>query len=170
MRRVIIESPYAGDLARNHRYLGRAVRHSLSLGESPYASHGFFTNFLDDTDPAERKAGMLAGLEWSKAAEAVVYYLDLGMSPGMLFALEKHTQALRTIEARVLADQTFLSFNYTNWKGENAQRQAVYKGFFWGRSEYHPTDQVLMRGFCLERREERVFAVKDMIFSETGLK
>lgn len=164
MRRVVIESPFAGALEANAAYLKKAVIDCLSRGESPYASHGFFTHFLDDTVPAERKAGILAGLEWAKAAEAVVYYLDRGMSSGMLFALERHTQAARKIEARLLSGETSLSFNYTNWRGESDQRRARFKSFYWGRTEYHPRDQVLMKAHCLDRNEERVFSVKDMVF------
>lgn len=169
MRRVIIESPFAGDLAKNHTYLGMAVRHSLSLGESPYASHGFFTNFLDDTNPEERNLGILAGLEWSNVADAVFYYLDLGMSPGMLFALERHAKAGSLIDARLLAKQEFFEFKYKNWQGQESQRRAFVRRFYWGATEYHPEPQVLMLGRCLDRGEERAFAVRDMIFTPTGL-
>ena len=167
MRRVVIESPFAGDIEANKEYLKRAVLDCLVRGESPYASHGFFTHFLDDADPAQRRAGIMAGLEWSKAAEAVVYYLDRGMSDGMRFALEKHTQAARTIEARLLSGDHCLHFEYVNHRGEKAQRRARFKAFYWGRTEYHPRDQVLMKAFCLDRNEERIFAAGDMVFLPT---
>lgn len=170
MRRVIIESPFAGEVEANARYLKIAVIDCLHRGESPYASHGFFTHFLDDTVPAERKAGILAGLEWAKAAEAVIYYLDRGMSSGMLFALEKHVQAARKVEVRLLAGPwDVLTFKYKNWRGEQSIRRARFQGFYWGRTEYHPRDQILMKAHCLDRNEDRVFAVADMIFQPSGL-
>jgi len=85
MRRVIVESPYAGDVERNLRYLRVAMRDCLLRGEAPFASHGLYTqsDVLRDEVPAERDAGMAAGWAWMAAAEAVVVYVDLGMSDGM---------------------------------------------------------------------------------------
>lgn len=40
MRRVIIESPYHGNVERNLRYLRACLRDSLLRGEAPFASHG----------------------------------------------------------------------------------------------------------------------------------
>lgn len=168
MRRVIIESPYAGEVERNKIYLRDAVLDCLSRGESPYASHGFFTSFLDDNNPAERKTGIDAGLAWSKAAELVVLYLDFGMSSGMKYALARHVQAARPIEARLLTREHFLTFDYKNYKGELARRRARVKSFYWGRTKWHPKDQILMKAHCLDRNEERNFAVSDMDIIQSG--
>lgn len=83
--RVIIESPYAGDVERNLRYLRACMRDSLLRGEAPFASHGLYTQLgvLDDLNPEERKLGINAGFAWRSSAELVVFYLDLGWSPGM---------------------------------------------------------------------------------------
>ena len=43
MIRVILESPYAGDIERNIDYARKCLRHSLLLGESPIASHLLYT-------------------------------------------------------------------------------------------------------------------------------
>ena len=43
MRLVILESPYAGDVAANVKYARRCVRDSLSRGEAPIASHLLYT-------------------------------------------------------------------------------------------------------------------------------
>lgn len=165
MKRVIIESPFAGDVEANTAYLKKAILHSLSRGESPYASHGFFTHFLDDTIAEERKTGILAGLAWSSAAEQVIYYLDRGMSGGMRFALEKHTQANRDIKIRLIDnDDPFITFDYINWRGESAQRHVRFKRFFWGSTKYHKRDQVFLEGMCRDRGELRQFAVADITF------
>lgn len=91
MRRVIIESPYAGDREANFAYLQRAIRDSLSRGEAPFASHQMYTDALDDNNPDERKLGMLAGIRWMWCADAVVVYGDRGISPGMQFAIDQAT-------------------------------------------------------------------------------
>jgi hypothetical protein len=43
MRRVVIESPYAGDVGLNLLYLRACLADSLSRGEAPYASHAIYT-------------------------------------------------------------------------------------------------------------------------------
>jgi hypothetical protein len=89
MRRVIIESPYAGDVDTHVTYARRALRDSLSRGEAPLASHLLYTQpgILDDSIPAERKLGIEVGLVWMREAEAVIFYVDYGVSKGMGEAL-----------------------------------------------------------------------------------
>ena len=130
--------------------------HSLGQGESPYASHGFFTQYLDDDNPVERKLGIEAGLRWAKNADFIAYYLDLGLSNGMRYALVKHAQAERKIEARLLSKGE-LCFSYTNHRGELDRRSVHPHFFYWGKTEYHPKEQVLMTAFCLDRNEDRRF-------------
>lgn len=90
MKLVVIESPYAGDVEKNLVYLKECIRHSLSLGEAPYASHLFFTQpgILDDTAPAERALGIAAGLAWQSRADLVAVYHDKGISKGMWEGIE----------------------------------------------------------------------------------
>lgn len=88
---VVIESPFAGDIERNTRYLRACIRHSLLLGEAPFASHGFYTlpGVLDDANPEERKIGMESGLAFYEIPGVVcVVYKDLGYSNGMLSGVE----------------------------------------------------------------------------------
>jgi hypothetical protein len=80
---TIIESPYAGDRARNHIYLQRAIRDSVARNELPFASHGFFTFVYDDLDPQQRRLGISLGYGFWRFAERVVFYIDYGMSNGM---------------------------------------------------------------------------------------
>lgn len=104
MKRVIVESPYAGDIERNLRYLRACLRDCLQRGEAPFASHALYTQpgVLDDGEPSERALGMLAGLEWGRAAEATVVYEDLGISPGMRLGLEHAREMGRPIVRRRL--------------------------------------------------------------------
>ena len=100
MKRVVIESPFAGDVEGNRAYLHQCCIDSLRRGESPYASHGFFVYFLDDLKPDERQLGIDAGLAWGDVADVVAVYTDRGISGGMEYAIEKHKKDGRTIEYR----------------------------------------------------------------------
>lgn len=104
MQLVIIESPYAGDIDKNTEYARLCVLDSLHRGESPYASHLFFTQpgILDDAVPAERTLGIEAGLRWGEKADKTVVYLDMGISPGMLVGIDRAKKAGRPVEYRRL--------------------------------------------------------------------
>lgn len=112
MKRVVIESPYAGkdrddvDGIRRHlRYL-RAAMHDcvVNHNESPYASHGLLPqpSVLCDEDEAERTLGIHAGFAWREVAEATVVYTDLGTSRGMEYGIKDAEKKGRPIEYRSL--------------------------------------------------------------------
>jgi len=94
MKRVIIESPYAGDIQRNVNYARACVRDSLMRGEAPIASHLIYTQagILNDEIPEERQHGIDAGLAWKDVADLHVFYIDLGYSPGMRYAKQYMTK------------------------------------------------------------------------------
>lgn len=142
MRKVIVESPYAGGewpkqstmdieytqgrcyvtlpcgaaaaggslndavqkavVLRNASYARECLLDCLKRGESPLASHLLYTQVLDDTNEAERVMGIMAGLEWQSAADAIVVYNDHGISSGMRLAIERACEAGRTVEYRRL--------------------------------------------------------------------
>lgn len=89
LRRVIIESPFAGEAEANRSYLIECLRDSLARGEAPFASHQMYPGALYDHIPAQRQLGIAAGLAWWPVADFVVFYLDRGLSPGMTQALVK---------------------------------------------------------------------------------
>jgi hypothetical protein len=90
MKLAILESPYAGDLKQNLAYARAAIRHSLSRGEAPLASHLLYaaSGALDDDIAEQRALGIAAGQAWLAAVETVVVYADLGISPGMRAGIE----------------------------------------------------------------------------------
>ena len=104
MRRVVLESPYAGDVAENLRYLRAAMRDCLLRGETPYASHALYTQegVLDDLDLEERNLGINAGFEWRAVTDATVVYVDRGVSSGMRRGIEHACRIGHTIEIRTL--------------------------------------------------------------------
>lgn len=106
MRRVIIESPYAGDVERNLRYVRAAMADCFGRGEVPFASHALYTQdgVLDDTIPAERKKGIEGGFAWWVAADAICVYQDLGISRGMADAIALAEKIGKPIEYRSIAE------------------------------------------------------------------
>jgi hypothetical protein len=103
-RLVIVESPFAGDVAANVAYARRAVHDSLLRGEAPIASHLLFTQpgLLNDLVPDERQLGMAAGLEWYRAAELCAVYTDRGTSSGMALGIQRAAEMGVPVEFRSL--------------------------------------------------------------------
>lgn len=111
MRRVIIESPYAGrepgdqqGVEKHLRYLRACMADAFKRGEAPYASHGLYTQpgVLDDNDAAERELGIQAGFAWRHAAQATVVYTDCGISKGMEYGIKDAEKYGRPVEMRQL--------------------------------------------------------------------
>lgn len=60
---IYICSPLKGDVKRNIEKANYYARYAYSQGYIPIAPHTIFTQFLDDSNPKERKDGMAMGLE-----------------------------------------------------------------------------------------------------------
>lgn len=75
-------SPYRDKLIyRMHENINRAkmiCRAICMAGHAPFAPHLFFTQFLDDTKPEERRMGILAGQEFLKVFDRGWYYPKKG--------------------------------------------------------------------------------------------
>lgn len=105
MKRVVIESPYAGNTDVNEIY-GELCMHDclVNHNETPYASHLLYTRkyVLRDDHPEERKLGIDAGFYWRKVAEQTNFYIDLGVTEGMELGMEDclkkgHDYAIRNL-------------------------------------------------------------------------
>jgi hypothetical protein len=105
--RVILESPFAGDVKTNVEYARRALRDSLLRGEAPIASHLLYTQdgVLNDDVPEEREHGILAGLSWGSVAEKTVVYIDRGISRGMEYGIQRAKNEGRLVEFRSIAQE-----------------------------------------------------------------
>lgn len=86
--RVVMESPYAGDVEKNVAYARRCLYDCLKRGEAPIASHLLFPGVLDDALPDQRRVGIESGHAWIGVADMVVVYTDLGVSKGMQAAID----------------------------------------------------------------------------------
>jgi hypothetical protein len=104
MIRVILESPFAGDITKNVEYARKCMADCLKRGEAPLASHLLYTQdgILDDDIPEERALGIDAGFVWGEQAEKVVVYQDLGISGGMQLGIDKATARGVPVEYRNL--------------------------------------------------------------------
>lgn len=102
MIRVVVESPYAGDVERNVAYARDCMKDCLRRGEAPFASHLLYTQdgVLDDTINEERDLGIEAGLTWGDVADKTVVYTDLGITPGMQFGINRAEAMEREVEYR----------------------------------------------------------------------
>jgi len=102
MKKVIIETPYAGDVKKNTQYARKCMLDSLMRNEAPFLSHLLYTQILDDNDTLQRALGIEAGLIWGKEAEMTVVYTDLGISKGMQYGIDRAIEEGRTVEYRTL--------------------------------------------------------------------
>jgi hypothetical protein len=103
MRRVILESPFAGNVWtrwQNRRYARQCLRDSCLRGEAPLASHLLYTQALDDSDLHERKIGIESGLAWGPVSDATVVYVDRGITSGMRLGIARAKSDGRTVEYR----------------------------------------------------------------------
>jgi hypothetical protein len=120
MRRVMLETPFAGDVVRNLRYARACTRDCLLRGEAPFASHLLYPQpgILDDDKVDDRRLGMKAGFVWGLAADATVVYTDMGLSVGMLVGIAEAQDAGRPVEYRKLAaDWEEQPIYPTRWAG-----------------------------------------------------
>lgn len=113
MRRVVIESPFAGSVEKNVEYAKRAVRDSICRGEAPIASHLLLAahGICNDDVAYERARGIDAGLSWHSAADVIAFYVDLGMSPGME---EAQAHAIKNGYSGKIVFRALFSENYAD--------------------------------------------------------
>ena len=116
MKKVIMESPYAGDedqIKINEIY-GEFCMHDclVNHNESPYASHLLYTrnNVLRDEVPEDRKLGIKAGFYWRDVAEETVFYIDLGQTPGMKLGVEDIWKKSKSYSERKLPKDLWAKF------------------------------------------------------------
>ncbi len=96
---VFLESPYSGHIDRNVRYLLLCGLDSYQRGEMPTSSHGTMTMhptkrdfFVPDDKPKwdvfTRKGGIDRAQSLRHICSKVVFYIDMGLSPGMRAGLK----------------------------------------------------------------------------------
>ncbi len=89
MKKVYVCSPLAGDADRNIERAKEYCRLVTGKGHLPIASHIYFTQFLDDESPKDRKTGMDMGLELLRLCDEIWVFGDkisVGMTEEINFA------------------------------------------------------------------------------------
>lgn len=124
MKRVIIESPYAGkklDLPwflkwlswivykittyQNVLYARKCLYDSLQRGEAAFASHLLYTQVLDDKKIEDREKGISAGFLIGKDFDLTAVYVDKGISYGMIAGCSRAHMENRKIEERSIRNK-----------------------------------------------------------------
>lgn len=106
MLRVMILSPYKGDVGRNLVYARRAMKDSVARLEAPFAAHLLYPFILNDSVASERTKGFELEEAWLKVADLVAVYHDLGISHGMQLIINAAMIFSLRIEYRLLDDKT----------------------------------------------------------------
>ena len=90
---TIIASPFRGNTPEerleNIAYARKACSHAVKRGETPFASHLLFPQFLDEDNSVERQMGMEGNYKFWPIATKVAFYVDRGWSAGMKEELVK---------------------------------------------------------------------------------
>ena len=82
MKIIYVCSPLKGDIRQNIDNALEYCRRVTLEGNVPIAPHAYFTSFLDDTVPHERRAGMEMGMELLKHADELHVFGNV-ISEGM---------------------------------------------------------------------------------------
>lgn len=59
-------------------------------------------------------------------------------------------------------EEIALKVQYKNWQGELGIRTIIPLDIFYGKTEYHPEEQWLLKVWDLEKENYRTYAVKDI--------
>lgn len=81
--KVFICSPYSGNIHRNVAIAKELCKSAIKLGYAPFAPHLFYPQFLDESKPEDREAGIKCGLAWMRDCDQVWIYTVEGVSAGM---------------------------------------------------------------------------------------
>lgn len=62
-----------------------------------------------------------------------------------------------------------ITFKYTNWRRDTSVRTVIPQRLWYGKNEWHPSDQWFLHGFDVEKNEVRDFALLDIVFLKSPL-
>ena len=113
MKRVIVESPYKGQVPVNEIY-GELCMHDclVNHNEAPFASHLLYTRLwvLRDDVPEQRELGINAGFFWRDVAEKTVFYMDRGLTKGMQLGILDCVEKKKPYELRSVPEDLWHRF------------------------------------------------------------
>lgn len=103
---VVVETPFARSEGWG-AYLKACLEDCFNRDEAPFASHAIYPTVLDDKIERERELGMQMRNAWASRADKIIFYVDRGMSPGMLLALDHAQEMGQAVEFRTLEGDSF---------------------------------------------------------------
>lgn len=59
--------------------------------------------------------------------------------------------------------EKYLEFEYINWEGKRAIRKVNPIKIWYGNTKWHPRKQWFLKAIDLNKKEERDFALKDIV-------
>ncbi len=71
---------------------------------------------------------------------------------------------------RTLFDGSFVSFDYTNHRGETKKREVRFRGLDFGSNEWYPERQWFLRGLDIKREVIRSFALSKIDFNTIAMR
>jgi len=115
---VLLETPYAGEVALHLRYLRACMRDCLLHGESPLSAQHLYTapGVLRHEYQEERELIRQAMVAWRQYALHTVFYSDLGWSDDMVRSRNICTRDGNAYEVRFLPN---------GWLAEHLEREAA---------------------------------------------
>lgn len=112
MKKILVCSPYRGDIEKNTKRAAQAARILCECGCMPIVPHLYFPNFLSEEDPHERIRGIELGVELMKECHKI-WLIGLEITNGMEFELEAakelnipveiYDEELRQVKAKTLS-------------------------------------------------------------------
>jgi len=107
VRLVVVETPYAGEVAYNVAFARACMKYCFSMNWAPFASHLLYaqSGILNNQNPKERRLGIESGFEWREFADMTVVFKNLGISKGMELGIEDSMQKLVPVKILELPDK-----------------------------------------------------------------
>lgn len=87
-KRIILESPFAGDVKNNVLYAKQLIHDLSHKGYAPSASHLLYTQMLNDNKEFERNLGINKGLDYAHNKDSLIG-IDRGISTGMKYGVKR---------------------------------------------------------------------------------
>lgn len=86
-KKIYVCSPCKGDIKNNVEKARLYSKYVARKGFIPFTPHLYFTDFLDDSKPEERKIGLRLALEWLFQCDELWYFGEI-ISDGMKNEIE----------------------------------------------------------------------------------
>lgn len=102
-KRIILESPFAGDVENNVLYVKDLIHKLAHEGYAPSASHILYTQCLDDTIEKDRNLGINKGLDYAHNKDSIIG-IDRGISGGMKYGIKRAENEGRSYRFETLSD------------------------------------------------------------------